>query len=136
MADDDSKGNVIKGPWKRVKKVSRSQTEKVTQDMVFIDDVAENVMIPLIHGLAENGVEIKSDDFCREIGFLNEVVRAILFRHLGYKHDISELVSYIMRLRTERTEDVYASFDSDVVEKLNQFVKIQNEIEKGKKDDE
>ena len=24
--------------------------------MVFIDDVAENVMIPLIHGLAENGV--------------------------------------------------------------------------------
>ena len=37
--------------------------------MVFIDDVVENVMIPLIHGLVENGVEIKSDDFCREIGF-------------------------------------------------------------------
>ena len=136
MADDDSKGNVIKGPWKRAKKVSRSQTEKVTQDMVFIDDVAENVMIPLIHGLAENGLDIKSDDFCREIGFLNEVVRAILFRHLGYKHDISDLIKSIMKLRTEKMEDVYASFDSDVVEKLNQFVKIQDEIEKGKKDDE
>ena len=77
MADDSSKGNVIKGPWKKAKRVSKTQTEKVQQDMVFIDDVAESVMIPLIHGLAENGCEIKSDEFCREIGFLNETVRAI-----------------------------------------------------------
>ena len=69
MADDDSKGNVIKGPWKKAKKVSRSQTEKVTQDMVFIDDVAENVMIPLIHGLAENGVEIKRMIFVERLDF-------------------------------------------------------------------
>tara|TARA_B100001057_G_scaffold282833_1_gene283232 strand:+ start:1188 stop:1583 length:396 start_codon:yes stop_codon:yes gene_type:complete len=131
MADDNSKGNVIKGPWKRAKKVSRSQTEKVTQDMVFIDDVAENVMIPLIHGLAENGVDIKHDDFCREIGFLNEVVRAIMFRHLGYKHDVANIIQSIMTLRTEKTEDVYASFDIDVVDKLNQYI-----IDEGKKDDD
>ena len=46
MADDSSKGNVIKGPWKKAKRVSKTQTEKVQQDMVFIDDVAESVMIP------------------------------------------------------------------------------------------
>ena len=135
MADDNSKGNVIKGPWKRAKKVSKSQTEKVTQDMVFIDDVAENVMIPLIHGLAENGVDIKEDDFCREIGFLNEVVRTILFRHLGYKHEMKDLIKSVMRLRTEKTEDVYASFDTEAVDKLIQFIKIQKEIEKEKDDD-
>ena len=37
--------------------------------MVFIDDVAENVMIPLIHGLAENGVDIKSDDLLQRDWF-------------------------------------------------------------------
>ena len=135
MADDNSKGNVIKGPWKRAKKVSKVQTAKVTQDMVFIDDVAENVMIPLIHGLAENGVDIKEDDFCREIGFLNEVVRTILFRHLGYKHEMKDLIKSVMKLRTEKTEDVYASFDAEAVDKLIQFIKIQNEIEKEKDDD-
>ena len=103
--------------------------------MVFIDDVAENVMIPLIHGLAENGVDIKEDDFCREIGFLNEVVRTILFRHLGYKHEMKELIESVMKLRTEKTEDVYASFDAETVDKLIQFIKIQNEIEKEKDDD-
>ena len=35
--------------------------------MVFIDDVAENVMIPLIHGLAENGVEIKRMTFVERL---------------------------------------------------------------------
>ena len=101
MADDSSKGNVIKGPWKKAKRVSKTQTEKVQQDMVFIDDVAESVMIPLIHGLAENGCEIKSDEFCREIGFLNETVRAILFRHLGYKHDLANIMKTIMVLKKE-----------------------------------
>ena len=37
-----------------------------------------------------------------------------------------------MRLRTEKTEDVYASFDAETVDKLIQFIKIQNEIEKEK----
>ena len=37
MEDDNSKGvnkdNVVKGPWKRVKLVSKSQTQKITEDM-------------------------------------------------------------------------------------------------------
>ena len=49
MADDSSKGNVIKGPWKKVKRISKSQTEKMHQDMVYVDDVAESVMLSLIH---------------------------------------------------------------------------------------
>ena len=135
MADDSTKGIVIKGPWKKVKRVDKSQTEKIAHDMAYIDDMAESVMIPMIHGLAENGVDIKEDDFCREIGFLNEVVRTILFRHLGYKHEMKELIESVMKLRTEKTEDVYASFDAETVDKLIQFIKIQNEIEKEKDDD-
>ena len=41
--------------------------------MVYIDDITESVMIPMIHGLAENGVDIKSDKFITEVGFINEV---------------------------------------------------------------
>ena len=68
MADDSTKGIVIKGPWKKVKRVDKSKTEKIHQDMVYVDDVAETVMIPMIHGLAENGVDIKSDRFITEVG--------------------------------------------------------------------
>ena len=95
MADDSTKGIVIKGPWKKVKRVDKSQTEKIAHDMVYVDDVAESVMIPMIHGLAENGVDIKSDRFITEVGFINESIRALLFRHLGYKHPMSDFIKHI-----------------------------------------
>ena len=37
MADDSTKGIVIKGPWKKVKRVDKSKTEKIHQDMVYVD---------------------------------------------------------------------------------------------------
>ena len=40
-----------------------------------------------------------------------------------------------MRLRTEKTEDVYASFDAETVDKLIPVYKDTNEIEKEKDDD-
>ena len=131
MADDSSKGNVIKGPWKKVKRISKSQTEKMHQDMVYVDDVAESVMIPMIHGLSENGVNIKSDNFITEVGFINESIRALLFRHLGYKHPMSDFIKHIMTLQKEKTENLYASFNGDLVDKMNEVL----QKEKDKKDE-
>ena len=132
MADDSTKGIVIKGPWKKVKRVDKSQTEKIAHDMAYIDDMAESVMIPMIHGLAENGVDIKSDRFITEVGFINESIRALLFRHLGYKHPMSDFIKHIMVMEKAKTEDLYASFNNDLVDKMNKVL----EEEKDKKDDE
>ena len=119
MADDSTKGIVIKGPWKKVKRVDKSQTEKIAHDMVYVDDVAESVMIPMIHGLAENGVDIKSDKFITEVGFINESIRALLFRHLGYKHPMQELIKNVMRVKTEPADDTYAIFDGELVDQIS-----------------
>ena len=96
MEDDSSKGienNVVKGPWKspKLKKVS-IETKKLAEDMMFIEDVAESVMIPLIHSLSENGVDIQKDELVAEVGFMNEVVKSMLFRHLGYGHTMTTLI--------------------------------------------
>ena len=48
---------------------------------------------------------------------------------------MKDLIKSVMKLRTEKTEDVYASFDAETVDKLIQFIKIQNEIEKENDDD-
>ena len=131
MADDSTKGIVIKGPWKKVKRVDKSQTEKIAHDMAYIDDMAESVMIPMIHGLAENGVDIKSDKFITEVGFINESIRALLFRHLGYKHTMTDFINLIMTLQKEKTEDLYAAFNHELVDKMNKVLKK----EKDKKDE-
>ena len=48
---------------------------------------------------------------------------------------MKDLIKSVMRPENRKTEDVYASFDAETVDKLIQFIKIQNEIEKEKDDD-
>ena len=127
MADDSTKGIVLKGPWKRVKTVKKSQTEKISNDMAFAEDVAESVMIPMIHGLSENGVDIKSDNFVAEIGFINEIVKAIMYRNMKYPHPMNELIETVMSTKKESVEDVYSKFD---------YEKIEDMLDSLKKDDE
>ena len=110
--------NVIRGPWKRAKIISKTETDRVTEDMVFIDEIAEAIMIPTIHNLAENGVDIKDEEFLSEIGFLNELVKSIMYRVMGYQHPMSDLVSSVMKLETENPLQTYSKFDHDLVTKV------------------
>ena len=120
MANDSTKGvnNVIKGPWSKAKIITKSQTDKIADDMVFVDDVAESVMIPMIHGLSENGLDIKSDKFVAEIGFINEVVRSIIFRHMKYPHPMTPLIDTVMSTKKESIEDVYSKFDYEKIDEM------------------
>ena len=110
--------NVIKGPWKRAKIISKTETDRVTEDMTLIDEIAESIMIPTIHNLSENGVDIKDEEFLSEIGFLNEVIKSIMHRSLGYTHTMSDLISTVMKLETENPLQTYAKFDYDLVTKV------------------
>ena len=120
MEDDTpiDTSNVVKGPWKRVKTISQSETDRVTDDMALIDEIAESIIVPVIHNLAENGVDIKDEEFLSEIGFLNEVIKSIMHRSLGYTHPMSDLISTVMKLETENPLQTYAKFDYDLVTKV------------------
>tara|TARA_R110000764_G_scaffold155439_1_gene243267 strand:+ start:386 stop:685 length:300 start_codon:yes stop_codon:yes gene_type:complete len=95
--------------------------------MAFAEDVAESVMIPMIHGLSENGVDIKSDNFVAEIGFINEIVKAIMYRNMRYPHPMNQLIETVMSTKKESVEDVYSKFD---------YEKIEDMLDSLKKDDE
>ena len=119
MDDDQGQSdNVIKGPWKRARVVTPQETDRITEDMNFIDEVAESIMIPTIHNLAENGVDIKEEDFLSEVGFLNELIKSIMFRIMGYQHPMSDLVSTVMKVETENPLTTYSKFDHDIVKKV------------------
>ena len=122
MEDDTSSGvsNVVKGPWSRAKVVNPNETDQLTDDMVFIDEVAESIMIPTIHNLAENGVDIKDGEFISEIGFLNEIIKSIMYRALSYQHPMHQLMHFVMRVETENPLNTYAKFDYEMLGKLIQ----------------
>ena len=121
MADDSTKGvdNVIRGPWRTTKTITKAKSEKVAIDMLFVEDMAEAVMIPMIQSFNENGLDIKNDAFVQEVGFMNEVVNSLVFRHLGYKHPMQDLIKNVMRVKTEPADDTYAIFDGELVDQIS-----------------
>ena len=121
MADDSTKGvdNVIRGPWRTTKTITKAKSEKVAIDMLFVEDMAESVMIPMIQSFNENGLDIKNDTFVQEVGFMNEVVKSLVFRHLGYKHPMQELIKNVLTVKTEPADDTYAIFDGELVDQIS-----------------
>ena len=93
MGDDKTKwSNVIVGSWPSSEKLQNSKPLKggktreeiVQEEMDIIDGLSESIMVNLIHTLKENDVKINGKDFIRDVGFMNEVLKSILFRELGY----------------------------------------------------
>jgi len=121
MADDttiSNDSNVVKGPWKRAKRVEPSETDKMYEDIEWSEEVTESVMVPLIHNLAENGVDFKTGSFVGEIGFVNETIKSILYRTMGYKHDMTALVEMTMKTNPIGEDPWPPTFNHELVSEI------------------
>tara|TARA_R110002167_G_scaffold10213_2_gene47016 strand:+ start:384 stop:776 length:393 start_codon:yes stop_codon:yes gene_type:complete len=127
--EDDTpiSNNVVKGPWSRVKIITPQETDQITEDMAIIDEVAESIMIPTIHNLAENGVEIQDGEFISEIGFLNETIKSIMYRSMGYQHPLTDLVIALMKIEKASLVKTAAKFDYELVSKLIEKISEEND---------
>ena len=108
--------NVIKFPTtykgKDAPKIIDMDAQKVTEDLDFCDNLAEGLMINLIHNVGENGFDIKKDRFIGDISFLNEVVRGALYRQMGFSHPMQSFMDLIVK--TEISKE-----DEQIVTKVN-----------------
>ena len=100
MESDSKSDNIILGPWngsgKKPPKKTLSKTDKIQLDMSYIDELSESVMIQMIHTLAEKGVDIADKEFIRSIGFIDECVKSVLYKDMGYEHPLGGLIKYIV----------------------------------------
>jgi len=106
--------NVIEFPTKfnpKKPKIVDLDAVRMQEDLAFCDNLAEGLMINLIHNVGENGFDIKKDRFIGDISFLNEVVRGALYRQMGFQHPIQDFMDLIVK--TEVTDD------NQVITKVN-----------------
>ena len=85
---------------------------KMKEDLDFCDNLAEGLMINLIHNVGENGFDIKKDRFIGDISFLNEVVRGALYRQMGFAHPMLSFMDLVVK--TEMNKE-----DKTIVTKVN-----------------
>ena len=132
MANDSRPDNIVIGPWagstkNNIKKVL-SKEDKVSTDMDYIDKVAENIMVQLIHTLAENGVDISKKEFIRHIGFIDECVKSTIFNDMGYEHPLGELIKHLIgATKSKDNEKIFTSFKGDTMIDILEFLSGDND---------
>ena len=130
--------NVIIGPWadssdtKNVTQINtknkKTRDQLIAEEMEIIDSLSEKLMIQLIQGLKDNEVNITTTDFIRDIGFLNEALKSLLFREMGYEHPLSDLVKYIIvASKTKDKKDIYTKFRGDIIVELLEYLESVDE---------
>ena len=128
MEDNNTKGNVIKGPWKNLKKSGRkinipTDIEKATEDLYFVDELTEALLVQLIHTSSENGFNIKNEKFIKDIGFISECVKAALLRQLKYKHPVAFLMDKIMSMARRQHQSTQKNYSQFNFRELNKLLK-------------
>ena len=130
--------NVIIGPWvdssdtNNVTPISsknkKTRDQLIAEEMEIIDSLSEKLMIQLIQSLKDNEVNITTTDFIRDIGFLNEALKSLLFREMGYEHPLSDLVKYIIvATKTKDKKDIYTKFRGDIIVELLEYLESVDE---------
>jgi hypothetical protein len=123
--------NIVVGPWPKstivsdsnLNKSKKTRQEIITEEMEMVDSLAERVMVQLIHTLKENDIDINAKAFIRDIGFINENLKSILFRELGYEHPLSELIKHlIVPVRSKNKKEIYTKFKADTVVEILEYL--------------
>ena len=81
---------------KKVKTPKDPLQNQLQEDLLFADDLTEHLMVQLIHTMGENGFDLKDHKFIRDIGFISECCKSIIFRDIGLKHPIQSVIDKIM----------------------------------------
>ena len=114
--------NVIEFPTKykgkNVPIIDDLDAVKMREDLDFADNLAEGLMINLIHNVGENGFDIKKDRFIGDISFLNEVVRGALYRQMGFSHPMQSFMDLIVKIDTNEHKTIVTRISLNKIEDL------------------
>ena len=128
MNDNDPSTNVVQFPLKG-NPDSEIKVDNVAlalhDDIKFAENLTEGLVVNLIHNLGENGIDTSDPEFVRDVGFAIELVKSLIYRGIGLKHPIQELVKMFTTV-DENDEDgsMYTTFDIDA---LADFVDMDND---------
>ena len=104
--------NVIQGPWtKRNVKVPNEELVKKREELLFAEELTEQVMVGLIHTIHENGFDVDSNEFLHDMGFIIECVKSVVYRDMGFQHPMSDIMKELTVSTIDETNTLTTELD-------------------------
>jgi hypothetical protein len=103
-------------------------------DIKVADHLTEGLVVNMIHNMNENDIDTENPEFIKDIGFLIELVKAIIYRDMDIKHPMQQMVDIFVNSAYDDEQGLYTEFDYGSME---QVVKdLKEEVNDNEKSDE
>ena len=114
--------NVISGPWKVKSKrevvVPDIDVIALQENIMFADDLTESLLVQMIHTMGENGVDVSSTDFIKDISFVIEAVKGVIYRDMGLSHPMSDMMSQFTDVTVDEGNNPHGLVDLESIQKV------------------
>ena len=125
--------NILQGPWKKTKKVKIPENTifDTQQEMAFIEELSESVIVQMIYTLGDNGVDISTKEFFQNIAFIVESLKCTLYEEKGWFHPLTPIIKNISEVSVEDSdsdeETITLRFNIDKLTALAKKMNLDND---------
>ena len=116
---------VIKGPWKKGKQVvgpDQDEALRLQEDMIFADEMTQQIMIQLVHTMNENGFDIERKSFIQSMGFVIECVKGSIYKEMNLKHPMIPLMDVVSKVTVNTQNELEGSVDPDILSDISEMI--------------
>ena len=124
--------NILQGPWKKTKKIKIPENTifDTQQEMAFIEELSESVIVQMIYTLGDNGVDISTKEFFQNIAFIVESLKCTLYEEKGWFHPLTPIIKNISEVTVEDSdthETITLRLNVDKLTTLAKKMKLDND---------
>jgi len=99
------------------------------EHMIFTDNLVEALVVNMIHNMAENGIDTDHPDFMRDIAFIVELIKSMIYREGGLDHPLQDFTKVFVEY-LEEDGVTSLSIDLDMIkESLDEILDDKDEDE-------
>ena len=123
-----SDNKIIQFPKKMVEKPKFKITDtaiKLHTDIKVADHLTEGLVVNMIHNMNANDVDTENPEFIKDVGFLIELVKSIIYRDMGIKHPMQQMVDIFVNSAYDEEQGLYTEFDYGSMEQVVEDLKVE-----------
>ena len=113
--------NVIQGPWPKTQRKVKLPDEtaiELQERLGFAEELTQTLIVQMMHGMGENGIDISEKTFIRDIALLIEFTKGCIYRSMGLKHPTQKLFEELVEITIDPDNSVATEVNQDLLMKF------------------
>ena len=114
-------GNVVQGPWPKTQRKVKLPDEtaiELQERLGFAEELTQTLIVQMMHGMGENGIDISEKIFIRDIALLIEFTKGCIYRSMGLKHPTQKLFEELVEITIDPDNSVTTEVNQDLLMKF------------------